>query len=44
VLTLLRDGGHLVIDKGRYFDCTQRLPGMGLTRCYRIKASVSRGD
>ena len=44
VLTLLRDGGHLVIDKGRFFDSTARLPGMGPTRCYRIKASVSRGD
>jgi putative DNA primase/helicase len=44
VKRLLRDRGHLVADKGRPFDCKPRLPGMGLTRCYRIRASIFEGD
>lgn len=44
VLRLLRSTGHLVPDKGRPFDCKPRLPGLGPTRCYRIKASIFEGD
>lgn len=40
MLKLLRDRGHLVPDKGRPFDHTARLPGIGKTRCYRIKSSI----
>jgi hypothetical protein len=29
-----------VPDKGRPFDHSARLPGMGKTRCYRIKSSI----
>ena len=34
----------LIPDKGRAFDCKPRLPGMGLTRCYRIPARVFELD
>jgi putative DNA primase/helicase len=44
VLRLLRSAGHLVPDKGRPFDCKPRLPGLGPTRCYRIKASIFEGE
>ena len=44
VLRLLRDAGHLVPDKGRPFDCKPRLPGMGPTKCYRIRSSIFEGD
>ena len=40
---LVRDAGHLVPDKGRPFDCKPRLPGMGPTRCYRIRSSIFAG-
>lgn len=40
VLRLLRAAGHLTPDKGRPFDCKARLPGMGPTKCYRIKATI----
>lgn len=40
MLRILRDRGHLVPDKGRPFDHTARLPGIGPTRCYRIKSSI----
>ena len=40
VLRVLRDRGDLIPDKGRPFDCRARLPGLGLTACYRIKSSV----
>lgn len=40
MLKLLRDRGHLEPDKGRPFDHTARLPGIGKTRCYRIKSSI----
>lgn len=40
MLRLLRDRGHLVPDKGRPYDHSARLPGMGKTRCYRIKSSI----
>jgi putative DNA primase/helicase len=44
VLRVLRGAGHLGIDKGRPFDCKPRLPGLGPTRCYRIKASIFEGE
>lgn len=44
VLRVLRAAGHLVPDKGRPFDCKPRLPGLGPTRCYRIKASIFEGN
>ena len=40
LLRLLRDRGHLVPDKGRPFDHSARLPGIGKMRCYRIKSSI----
>jgi putative DNA primase/helicase len=40
MLRLLRDRGHLMPDKGRPFDHSARLPGIGKTRCYRIKSSI----
>jgi putative DNA primase/helicase len=40
MLRLLRERGHLVPDKGRPFDHSARLPGIGKTRCYRIKSSI----
>ena len=43
VLQLLKEAGHLVPDKGRPYDCKPRLPGMGHTKCFRIKASIFEG-
>ncbi len=43
LLKLLRDRGHLVVDKGestKRYTYTARLPGIGRTRCYRIKSSI----
>ncbi|MCC6211208.1 MAG: hypothetical protein IT513_09225, partial [Burkholderiales bacterium] len=40
VLRVLRERGDLDPDKGRPFDCRVRLPGSGLTTCYRIKSSI----
>jgi putative DNA primase/helicase len=40
VLRVLRDGEYLRPDNGRPFDCRTRLPGLGLTTCYRIKSSI----
>ncbi len=40
VLTLLKDAGHLLPDKGRAFDCKPRLPGLGLVWCFRIASTV----
>ena len=40
MLKILRTRGHLVPDKGQPFDHSARLPGIGKTRCYRIKSSV----
>lgn len=40
VLRVLRDRGYLEPDKGRPFDCKARLPGLGPTRCYRIKSAI----
>ena len=44
MLHLLKDAGHLVLDKGRPYDCKPRLPGMGHTKCFRIKASIFEGE
>lgn len=44
VKRLLRVRGHLVPDKGRPFDCKPRLPGLGPTKCYRIRASIFEGE
>lgn len=40
VLRILRERGDLEPDKGRPFDCRVRLPGLGLTTCYRIKSTI----
>ena len=40
VCRVLLDHGCLIPDKGRSFDCKPRLPGMGLTRCYRIPPAI----
>jgi putative DNA primase/helicase len=40
VLRVLRDRGYLTPDKGRPYDCRVRLPGLGLTRCYRISSAI----
>ncbi len=44
VLRVLRERGDLEPDKGRPFDCRVRLPGLGLTTCYRLKSTVLDGD
>jgi len=40
VSRVLLDHGCLVPDKGRPYDCKPRLPGVGLTRCYRIPPAI----
>jgi len=40
VCRVLLEHGCLVPDKGRTFDAKPRLPGMGLTRCYRIPPAI----
>lgn len=40
VCRVLLEAGCLVPDKGRAFDCKPRLPGLGLTRCYRISPAI----
>lgn len=44
VLTLLKERGDLVPDRGRAFDCKPRLPGLGTVRCYRIRSSIFAGE
>ncbi len=44
VRRLLRDRGFLAPDRGRPFDCTPRIPGLGPTRCYRILPTIFAGD
>ena len=39
-LRVLRDREYLDPDKGRPYDCRARLPGLGPTRCYRIKSAI----
>jgi putative DNA primase/helicase len=40
VCRVLLEHGCLVPDKGRPFDAKPRLPGLGLTRCYRIPPAI----
>jgi putative DNA primase/helicase len=40
VCRVLLDHACLIPDKGRPFDCKPRLPGLGLTRCYRIPPAI----
>lgn len=40
VCRVLVDHGCLAPDKGRSFDCKPRLPGIGLTWCYRITPEI----
>jgi putative DNA primase/helicase len=44
VLRVLRDKGHLQTDKGRAFDRTVRLPGLGRAVVYHILPSIFEGD
>lgn len=44
VCRVLLEHGCLVPDKGRTFDCKPRLPGLGLTRCYRIPPAIFELD
>lgn len=37
---VLFNHGCLIPDKGRSFDCKPRLPGMGLTWCYRVTPEI----
>ena len=40
VARVLSDRECLIPDKGRPFDCKPRLPGVGLSRCYRISPAI----
>ena len=44
VCRVLLEHGCLIPDKGRPFDCKPRLPGLGLTRCYRIPPALFELD
>ena len=44
VCRVLLDHECLVPDKGRPFDCKPRLPGVGLTRCYRVPPLIFELD
>lgn len=44
VCRVLLEHGCLIPDKGRAFDCKPRLPGLGLTRCYRIPPAIFELD
>jgi putative DNA primase/helicase len=44
VSRVLLDHGCLLPDKGRTFDCRQRLPGIGNARCYRIAPAIFELD
>lgn len=44
VCRVLLDHGCLTPDKGRPFDCRPRLPGVGLTWCYRIPPAIFNLD
>ena len=44
VCRVLVEHGCLIPDKGRPFDCKPRLPGLGLTRCYRIPPAIFELD
>jgi putative DNA primase/helicase len=40
VARVLLDHGCLTPDKGRSFDCRARLPGVGLSYCYRVTPAI----
>ena len=40
VASVLLNHGCLAPDKGRSFDCKPRLPGLGLSWCYRITPAI----
>ena len=40
VARVLLEHGCLIPDKGRTFDCKPRLPGVGLSRCYRVPPAI----
>jgi len=40
VAAVLLEHDCLIPDKGRSFDCKPRLPGLGLSRCYRVAPAV----
>lgn len=40
VCRVLLEHGCLTPDKGCPFDCNPRLPGMGLTNCYRLSSAL----
>ena len=44
VARVLLDHGCLAPDKGRAYDCKPRLPGVGLTWCYRITPAIFELD
>lgn len=44
VCRVLLEHGCLSPDKGRPFDCKPRLPGLGLSRCYRIPPAIFELD
>lgn len=44
VKRLLKERGYLMPDKGRPFDSRVRIPGLGLTRCYRVVPTIFAGD
>jgi putative DNA primase/helicase len=44
VCRVLLAHGCLTPDKGRSFDCKPRLPGLGLSRCYRIPPAIFELD
>jgi len=44
VARVLLDHGCLAPDKGRTYDCKPRLPGVGLTWCYRITPAIFELD
>jgi putative DNA primase/helicase len=44
VAKVLDKRGHLVTEKGGRPDRAERLPGMGSTRCYRIKPTIFNDD
>jgi putative DNA primase/helicase len=44
VARVLSDHGCLAPDKGRPFDCKPRLPGLGLSWCYRVTPAIFELD
>lgn len=44
VCKVLLDHGCLKPDKGRTYDCTPRLPGVGNSRCYRVTSAIHQLD